>query len=437
MLKKKVRYAFKTDYEEPVKKFYPKDIYLPSRGIGKKVTIRDTMGKFEYGRPLNHYKEILRVCTKCGNCRFVFRDWYKSCPSGEFKKFESYYLSGKNVLLWRLTRNDIWWSKKLVERLYHCSLCGNCQAQCQVPEIHQYALEWLEAAREMAVELGVGPMPRQQLYCLHMIKEFNPYIENHKGRLKWLKGLKREEIPKKAEIVYYVGCTASYRQMNVARATFQILKKLKQNFTILTDEHCCGSPAQRVGHQKIALDCARHNVEAMRKTGAKIILTSCAGCYRMLKQDYKRKYKLKLEAEVLHSSEFLNRLLERGDLKFGKKLGATLTYHDPCHIGRHAGIYEEPRNLLRNIEGLQLVEMNRNKQNAWCCGGGGGVKAAFPELAMYAAHERVKEAQESGAEAIVSSCPFCHRNLEDAIKKYDEKIKVYDLVELIDMTCVP
>jgi len=431
--KKKIRYAFKRDYEAPVKEFYPRDIYLPGTGIGKKVTVPDTMGEFERYKSLDYYKDLLRLCVKCGNCRYVFRDWNRACPSGEFGGFESYYLGGKNVLLWGLTRGKIKWSKPIVEVFYHCMLCGNCQVQCQIPEIHHYAMEWLEAAREKAVELGIGPMPGQLKMGRYIMKEHNPYMELHRKRLDWLP-VSKESLPKKAEIAFFVGCTPSYVQTHISTATFEILKKLNANFTILNDEYCCGSPAQQTGQRKIAMDCARHNIKELEKTGASTVITSCPGCYRMLKEDYKKRYKFNVEAEIIHSATFFNKLLKKGVLKFGNNIGKVITYHDPCHLGRYSGIYEDPRDLLQNMPGVKVIEMPRNKQNAWCCGGGGGVKAGFPRLSSFAASERVKEAKETGAEAIVSSCPFCYINLSDSIEQYNEKMEVYDVVDLINMS---
>ncbi len=429
---RKARYAFKTDYEAPVREFYPRDIYLPSQGIGKKVTVPDTMGEFERHRSLDYYKDLLRLCVKCGNCRYIFREWQRACPSGELGGFESYYLGGKNVLLHGLTRGKIKWSQSIVEVLYHCMLCGNCQVQCQIPEIHHYAKEWLEAAREKAVELGIGPVPRQKQMGQNIAKVHNAYGEPHEKRFDWLR-VNETNLPQKAEIVFFSGCTPSYREKHIAAATINTLRKLGLSFTILKDEYCCGSPAQRTGQRNIALDCARHNVREFDKTGASVLLTSCPGCYKMLKEEYREKYGLKLEAEVVHSSTFFNRLLKKHVLKLTKGIQKAITYHDPCHLGRHSGIYKDPRDLLNSIA-VKVVEMPRSGQNAWCCGGGGGVKAGFPKLSSFAALERIKEAKETGAKAIVSACPFCYMNLSDAVNQSDEKMEVYDLVDLINMS---
>ena len=430
--KKKYPYVMTKDYEYYTKKYYVRDIPLPGRGFYKKtlVSVPEFKEHERYREP-EHYLEILRECIKCGTCRYVYRDWSRICPSGEYGGFETYYLGGKNLLLRGLLRGEIKPTPSLIKRFYHCTLCGACQVQCQIAEIHNNALEWLEGFREMAVNKGWGPMPRQKMFGEHIVKEHNPYMELHKDRLNWLPS--SSSLPEKADIVFFVGCTSTYRQTNIAKATVEILQGLGINFTVMKDEWCCGSPAQRTGQRKIAEDCAHHNLEEIKKIGATTVVTSCAGCYRMFKEDYVERYGLEHGLEIVHTPNMLLNLVKKGKLKFTKELKMKVTYHDPCHTGRHMGIYNEPRELLRSIPGIELVEMPRNRENAWCCGHGGGVRADFPDLALFAASERLKEAKATGAEAITSTCPFCYRSFLDGIKETYPEYKVYDVVELVRM----
>jgi len=429
--KKKYPYVMTKDPEYYAKKYYVKNIPLPGRGFYKKIVL-PTIKDYERCREPEYYQEILKMCIKCGTCRYVYRDWDRICPSGEYGGFETYYLGGKNQLLRGLLRGEIKLTDSLVKRFYHCTLCGACQVQCQIAEIHNNALEWLESFRELAVEKGFGPMPRQKAFGEHITKEHNPYMESHAHRLDWLP-VPKKKLPKKADTVFFVGCTSSYRQTNIAKATFEILKKLGQNFTVLEDEWCCGSPPQRTGQRKIGEESAQHNLEEIKKTGAKTVVTSCAGCYRMLKDDWKNRYGLKYGFKVVHTPALLVDLIKKGQLKLKKKVEMKVTYHDPCHIGRHMGVYEEPRELLQSIPGVELVEMPRNRENSWCCGYGGGVKADFPDLSLFATEERLKEAKTTGAEAITSACPFCYRSFLDGIEKSYPEYKVYDVVELVRM----
>jgi heterodisulfide reductase subunit D len=426
----KKNYSFKTDYRRDARidELYPRDHFMPGRGIYEKITITSKKQR-KHDSSIEEYDDLLRQCVTCGSCRYVQQEWSRCCPSGEFGKFETYYLGGKNQLIRGLRRGEIGWEKSVVSRLFMCMLCGACQVNCQVPEIHHYAIDWLEAAREEAVKLGFGPMPKSLRFGEWIAKEHNPYIEPNGERQKWLPAA--GQLPEKADVLYFVGCTASYRQQNIAKATVEVLRNANVDFTIMKDEWCCGSPVQRTGQRKIAEEAARHNVESIAKTGATKIVTSCSGCYRTIKQDYPARYNLDLDLEVVHSSIYTLDLIKKGALKLENKISNKVTYHDPCHLGRHMGIYEQPRELLTMIPGVQLVEMPRNRQWAWCCGSGAGVKADFPDLASFASTERLKEARSTGAEIVTSACPFCYRGLKDGIEKEWKDLQVYDVIELV------
>jgi len=185
-----------------------------------------------------------------------------------------------------------------------------------------------------------------------------------------------------------------------------------------------------IGETEKAKQIAKANVDIFKNEGIEKIITSCAGCYRMLKETYPKKFELDHSIEILHLPEFILEKLNNNEVEFNNNLNMTITYHDPCHIGRHMGIYEPPREVLKNIPGINLIEMPRNKQNAWCCGSGGGVRSAFKDLSSFAAKERIEEAKETTAEAIVSCCPFCLNQFKANIK--GDSIKTYDLSELIN-----
>ena len=184
----------------------------------------------------------------------------------------------------------------------------------------------------------------------------------------------------------------------------------------------------RTGDHKAFDSVSQKNYELFKKSGVKTIVTSCAGCYRTLKLDYVDLLK-DLEIEVLHTVEFLDKIINEKNIQL-KNLGLNVTYHDPCHTGRHVGLYEEPREILRKI--ANLTEMKAIKQSANCCGAGGGVKKGFPELALKIGVSRIKEAEETGAEIVVSICPFCYRNLADAIAESGSNLKMVDLMELVE-----
>ncbi len=403
--------------------------YLEGKGITKLTKVA-TQQKLDRNKNLDYYKDIFYQCGKCGTCRTAYHEegWARICPSGEFGKFEAYYLGGKNLLAWAVSSETLKWTEKLANIFYQCSLCLACTQQCQIPEIHNFAGEWLMAMREDAVKLGFGPMPEQARYSEHVLKENNPYMEKHADRLNWLPSHIKQTPD--AKLAYFVGCTSSYREQGIAIATAEILNSLQVDFKILEEEKCCSSPVYMTGQTEKAKEIAENNVKAYKDAGIEQIITSCAGCYRTWKDTYPNKFGLDHGIEITHLPEFLLKKLSSGELKINNnKTPMKITYHDPCHIGRHMGIYEQPRDVLRRIPGIELIEMDRNRQNAWCCGSGGGVRSAFNELSSFAANERIQEAKETTAEAIVSCCPFCLNQFKNNIK--NNKIQALDLSELV------
>jgi len=294
-----------------------------------------------------------------------------------------------------------------------------------------------EALRAELVDAGCGleahtPMNKA------MVELLNPYERDNKLKAKWLEKLDfkvKDANTEQTEILYFVGCTAALTPdiQEVAVDTAKILNKLGIDFSVFGEhEVCCGSVGKRSGDLKAFNFVASKNYEMFKKSGVKSIITSCAGCYRTLKKDY-ADYMEELGITVYHTIEFLSKYIKENNLQL-KNLGLSTTYHDPCHTGRHMGFYEEPREILNKV--ANLTEMKAIKQSANCCGAGGGLKKGFPELALEIAKTRVKEAEETGADNLVSICPFCYRNLSDAIKALGSKIKMVDLTDLINQALI-
>ena len=187
----------------------------------------------------------------------------------------------------------------------------------------------------------------------------------------------------------------------------------------------------RTGQLSIVDEYMKYNIDQIKKTGATKVITSCAGCYKTLSNDFKR-FGNDLGLEVYHSLELVKKLLDEKKIEFQSEYNKTVTYHDPCHLGRHMGIYELPREIYKKIPGLNLVEMKRNRNFAWCCGAGGGVKIGYPEWALEISKERLDEVKETGATVISSTCPFCKTNLSDATTHYKFDFEVLDLMEILD-----
>jgi heterodisulfide reductase subunit D len=393
-------------------------------------------------------------CIRCGTCRTLLHtqikglDFKESCPSGAYMKADCYYAFGKLFAMQGLLEGVISWDARLIDMIYKDPLCGMCQENCTYingvieveggePYIKAYPApyEVLEAARVLAVEDGAGPHPTQKLFSEGITKNHNPYLEPHERRFDWLRLVNVPLVlPSEAEIIYFTGCTASYRLREVAISTVKIFSKLGLKFAVLGgDEWCCGSPLLRTGQYRAAIRTLSHVVESINRCPAKVVVTSCAGCYRVLSRDVER-LGLTLRPEVKHTASLIYENLDKLMPSF-KKLDMKVTYHDPCHIGRHLyprqSIYEEPREVLSKIPGVEFVEMKRIKNYSWCCGSGAGAKAAFPDMAIWAASERIREASAVRSSCLVSTCPFCDLNFLDAVRERGLKMKVLDLTQLV------
>jgi len=298
-------------------------------------------------------------------------------------------------------------------------------------------------------------MPKQKEYARLVESNHNIYGRPHDERCNWLPN--DLSLSEEARTAYFVGCTTSYLSPNIARNTVKILSAGGINFKILDEEeYCCGAPLWRTGQRQAAEKQVRHNLDVLRRRGIRTVVTSCAECYGTFRGFYPRI--AALDFEVLHITEVIQRMLKEGKLKPGKSINMKVTYHDPCLLGRlsepyvpwngeikafgyhepekqwrrgAAGVYEAPREILRAIPGIALAEMTRNEENSFCCGGGGGVPAAFPDFALWTAMERIDEARSTGAEAIISCCPFCESNFEKAIHSSKGTIRYHDLTELV------
>jgi len=377
-----------------------------------------------------HGKEFVKMafdrCIKCSTCKMGFKNFEPSCPSGEKFLFESYWASGRirtlrGVVLGELELND-----QLKHSIFACTTCGACMDSCQAPQA-DYIVDIIEALRELAVK-NIGPAKNQEHLVSRVQEVHNPYGEPNSDNSE-LKAKYR--LPDKAEWVYYIGCTSNYRQQDLRDSTLDFLKKANIDFTLI-DEHCCTSPLIRTGQIDNVKDVMSYNIEQIKKTGAKKVITSCAGCYRTLIKDFK-KFSMEYDFKVYHTSELIKQLFDSQKIKIKSEFKETITYHDPCHLGRHMNMYEIPREIFKHIPGINFVEMRRNRNHAWCCGAGGGVKIAYPEWAIEISKERLEEAKETNASIVSSTCPFCKTNLSDSNEKNEMGFKILDIVELLSL----
>jgi len=374
------------------------------------------------------WKDIIHRCFRCGYCKFTHDYNEFNCPSYKKYRFETYSTGGRLWLLFGIINGDLQWSDSIANVVYACSTCGNCMVNCRFEKFNDFLVDFIEAGRADAVRNGYCPERQKALLERTTNPQmFNPYGEPNSDNEE-LK--KKYELPDEAEWVYFIGCTSNYRQKNLRDSTIRFLKKAGIDFTLI-DEHCCMSPLIRTGQLEPVQEFMNYNIQKIKEAGASKVITSCAGCYRTLKVDF-AKQGADHDLVIIHTSELVKNLLEEGKLTFKSEYNKTVTYHDPCHLGRHSGVYEPPREVYKQIPGIKFVEMRRNRENAWCCGAGGGVKIGYPDWALEISEERLEEAKETGATVLSSTCPFCRTNLSDANEEFNMGFEVIDLIELLD-----
>ncbi len=317
--------------------------------------------------------------------------------------------------------------------VYDCTLCGRCAVVC--PAHIQTRELWIAMRRDL-VRQGFYPAVFDQLRETFLASH-NISGDDNASRLIWSENLPEipEGVGKKshAEVVYFVGCVASFYPQcySIPQSAVQILEKAGVDYmTLGGEEWCCGFPLIIAGMGDEAVETMRHNLEAVRRTGARRLVASCPSCYHTWKHDYPRILGEPLGFEVVHITELLVELLQNGSLSL-RPLEEKVTYHDPCDLGRASGVYEAPRELIRAVPGLRLVEMEHHREYSLCCGGGGDVEMAGKDLVTAVARRRIAEAQATGAKLLLSACQQCKRTLTAAARQEKARIRVMDVVELV------
>ncbi len=371
--------------------------------------------------------ENLVQCRRCGICRnAVYEDkgFDGVCPVWmNSAGFETSFMRGRIQVALALLDGTLEKTPENAEALYTCSLCGNCTEICAA---EFDPTECLEMVRD--VLNGIPNDVRDEI-AEKILQNNNPYLEDNSKKRHWVNEI-GFDIPTSASVLYYTGCTAGMKLPSIVKSTAKILKAAHIDFAVLEDEPCCGSVMLRTGRREDAKKNAEKVVSAIQKSGAKKILVTCAGCLKTLHQDYE-KFGFELP-EILHITKALQEIIDNGKLKM-KSLGegVRITYHDPCHLSRALGVYDAPRNIIRAIPGVELFEMETNREAAMCCGAGGGLRSYDPELAKKMAANRIKSADDIGAEIVVTACPFCEHNLLSGVEIAGSKVRVADVVDLV------
>jgi heterodisulfide reductase subunit D len=328
--------------------------------------------------------------------------------------------------------------KDFLSALYECSVCAQCREVCpagiDTPKL------W-ERIRANMVSSGYGPLPQQKTISQSIRNYDNPWMQPRGMRGKWAERAFKEgrisrpvqDITKnRAKVLYYVGCTASYDQniTEVAINFVELMNIAGIEFGILGPrEKCCGSTPLRIGDYATFEQQAIANIELFTELKVDTVVFSCSGCFKTMNQDYREVKRLPFR--TLHLVQFLLELMEEKKLVPVKEVPLKITYHDPCHLGRHNKLYEEPREILRRIPGIELIEMKRSREFSRCCGAGGGVKAGFPHINNAMTDMRIEDAEGTGADELVTACPFCYQSLQLGIQRKNSYLKIRDVTELL------
>jgi Fe-S oxidoreductase len=357
--------------------------------------------------------ETYKYCYQCGMCDSV-------CPWNRVKKFS----------MRRLVRQAAFGVPEIdSEDIWQCSTCGRCPQRCPRGVGN---IDVAVSFRRIAGQATIYPAPINTVRA-SLGAEGNPLREKREMRGSWAEGLNVNQFTEDMEILYFPGCYPSFdpRSKKIAKATAAILNSAGVNFGILgSKENCCGESIRKAGDEELFKLLAKENIKTFIDNGVKRILVSSPHCYHTFTHDYKE---FKVDFEVVHISQYLLELLKTGRLKLSKEFAKKITYHDPCYLGRHNGIYDQPREVLKNVPGLELREIEDSRQNGLCCGGGGGrIWMDTPKGERFA-DIRIQQAMKTGAEMLVTACPYCITNFEDSKLSMEssEGLEIKDITEVI------
>jgi len=355
--------------------------------------------------------EQVYTCASCGYCRF-------GCAVYNEIGFESLTVRGRMQILKKILEGKMKLTKPIIESIYMCAQCQNCNINCPT------GIDFVDISRALRETLLKNRLAPEAQIALseNLAKDSNPFREPLAERGSWVPS--NFEVRKKCENLYFVGCTGSYSLNRIPKSIMRILDSIGFEYTLLGDEErCCGSPILRAGDRETATKIIRRNVEQFRKLGVKNVITACAGCHTTLIHEYPKEF------NYIHFTQLFAKLIKEGKLVFEKELNEKVIYFDGCDLGRHAGIYEEPREILQAIPGVELIEFQYNRENAVCCGG--PVLGANADLARKIGASRVKEAIDRGATLLVTACPTCLLNFKEGARTAVLQLQMQDLALLL------
>lgn len=359
---------------------------------------------------------VFSLCFQCGLCDAV-------CPWNRVRDFSMRRLIRQSAFgLAEIEGEDIW----------RCTTCGSCPDQCP-RGLGQ--IELSVSLRRVANEYELFPPSVRPARTARasLISEGNPLQAEQKKRADWAEGLSVNPYEEGMEFLYFVGCYFSYdpRMKKVARTTVDLLNRAGVEYGILGDqENCCGESIRKTGGEEVFKRLARENIKTFVDNGVKKIIVSSPHCYHTFVHEYPE---FMVNFEVIHMSEFLLDLIRQGRLELAGSFEKTVTYHDPCYLGRHNHLFDAPRDLLQSVPGLTLLEMEQNRSTALCCGGGGGrIWMDTPREERFS-DMRLAQAVDTGAQILATACPYCITNFEESRlnPEFEDAPEIKDITEII------
>jgi Fe-S oxidoreductase len=412
-------------------------------------------------------KSDMEGCSRCSLCKWIpmaqIKSWRfaKVCPSVERYNFHAYSGGGKLIAANSLLEGRCELDERLMEIIYKCQLCGACQVSCQAYRDDIDLADVLLALRARCVTEGY--IMEEHMLAIDSLKKENNMLGMLKAdRGNWAHGLALPNInTQKVEVLFHAGCRYSYDDdlHETVRGWAGLFRDAGVDLGIAgKEESCCGGRAYEMGFRGEMKNFAEDMISRVKASGATTLVTPCSDCYYTFKYLYP-KNGFDLGVKILHATEYADLLIKEKQIEPCQSVPLRVTYHDPCHLGRRGevyksgwdgdnkllrpvrfkqmgnlGIFDPPRDIIRSVPGIELVEMERIREYSWCCGAGGGVLEAFPEFASWTAADRIEEAKSCGAEAIVTACPWCERVFRDQIEECGETMKVYDIIDLLSMS---
>jgi heterodisulfide reductase subunit D len=364
--------------------------------------------------------ERVIACYQCGTCS-------GSCPTATAMDYNP-----RRIL--HMLRLGLGERVLRSQAIWLCTSCYSCTARCP-REIK--ITETMLGLRRLAVDREIELPPSMIALRDTVTTHYNISGDDNASRLIWSDNLEEDLLAfrarRQAEIVFYVGCVASFYPMvyGIPQAMVQVMDRAGVEFAVMGgEEWCCGYPLFTAGMEDLVADLMAHNVARVREMGAKTLVTTCPSCHYTWDHLYPLFDPSPLGFEVLHASQYLARLLEDGGLRLGS-FEQVVTYHDPCDLGRKSGVYDAPRQVIEAVPGIEFREMDATRENALCCGGGGDVQIVNESVTAAVASRRLGQAQQTGARVVLSACQQCKRTLMAAARRDKVRVRVMDLAELI------